>query len=619
MKAIQEMPVPQSKTQVQSFIGMVNYLSKFSARLSELAEPIHDLAKERVPFNWGPEHDEAFSLIKKEVTAAPILAYYNPNKLTVLQTDASCKGLGACLLQNEKPVYFASKALTEMQKGYVAIELESLAVAWAMEKFHHFLYGNQFTLETNQKPLEAILSKSLNQATPRLQRILIRTFPYNFKIRYIPGPTNQIADCLSRLGVQKDSISLPKLQINQITSQLKARDDSLHKIRLATQADNSLTILKHIIQHRWPKTVKEVPQEIQKYWTFHEELTIEDGLILKGMRIVIPEKMREGILKQIHEGHLGFNKCQMRAKETIYWPGLNDQLENLILNCQLCLKYSKSKNKSTPPTALGHEVPAVPWSKVATDIFHYESQPYLLVVDYTSRFPIVRRLKSMSAQNIAEQFQSIFSEYGWPDMLVSDNGLCYTAEMFTNLMKEYAMNHITSSPHYPQSNGLAEKFVQIVKNLFYKAKEEGVDINKYLMIYCNTPLTCTSKSPMQMLQQRSARSQLLMSNAARRKFGISAEQPPKKSQHIPSHDFHISQDVMCQSPITKKWFPVKIKELCLEPRSYQVEMPEGIVYRRTQHHLKPFTPSQRTQIDEQCSKPSSKRTLIKSNSNIIKQ
>ena len=100
---------------------------------------------------------------------------------------------------------------------------------------------------------------------------------------------------------------------------------------------------------------------------------IEDSLILKGTRIVIPDGKREQILRQIHEGHLGLNKCQMHAKETVYWPGLNDQLEQLILNCQLCLKYSKSKNKSTPHTALGHEVPATPWSKVATDIFHYES------------------------------------------------------------------------------------------------------------------------------------------------------------------------------------------------------------------------------------------------------
>ena len=91
----------------------------------------------------------------------------------------------------------------------------------------------------------------------------------------------------------------------------------------------------------------------------------------------------------------------------------------------------------------------------------------------------------MSAQYITEHFKSIFSEYGWPDTVVSDNCPCYAADTFTNLMKEHAVNHITSSPHYPQSNGLVEKFVQIVKILFYKAKEEGADINKYLMIYCN--------------------------------------------------------------------------------------------------------------------------------------
>ena len=101
-------------------------------------------------------------MIKKKLVKAPTLTYYNPNKETVLQTDANIKGLGTCLLQNGKPVYFASKALTETQKGYIAIKLESLAVVWAMEKFHHFIYGTHFILETDQKLLEAILSKTLN-------------------------------------------------------------------------------------------------------------------------------------------------------------------------------------------------------------------------------------------------------------------------------------------------------------------------------------------------------------------------------------------------------------------------------------------------------------------------
>ena len=128
----------------------------------------------------------------------------------------------------------------------MAIEIESLAVAWVIEKFHYFLHESHFILETDQKPLEAILSKSLNQATPRLQRILIRMFPYNFTVCYIPDVTNQPADCLSQMGDQKDSIKLPKRHLYQITQQLSARSDSLHQLRMAMQADDELALLKHI-------------------------------------------------------------------------------------------------------------------------------------------------------------------------------------------------------------------------------------------------------------------------------------------------------------------------------------------------------------------------------------
>ena len=169
-----------------------------------------------------------------------------------------------------------------------------------------------------------------------------------------------MADCLSRMGFQKDTISLPKLHVNQITSQIKARSDSVHNLQITTQDDDKLSILKHIIQQGWLKTIKEVPSEIQPYWTFCEELTIEDGLVLKGPRIIIPNNKREDILKLIHESHLGLNKCKIRAKETVYWPGINEQLEQLIINCQHCLKYSKSKDTNTPNTALGHEIPSVP-------------------------------------------------------------------------------------------------------------------------------------------------------------------------------------------------------------------------------------------------------------------
>ena len=167
---------------------------------------------------------------------------------------------------------------------------------------------------------------------------------------------------------------------------------------------------------------------------------------------------------------------------------LNDQLEKLVLNCELCLKYSHSKCKQKPRTSVGQEIPVHPWTKLASDIFHFESASYLLVVDYTSRFLTVCKLSLMTGLHIANQCKLIFSEYGWPETLVSDNGPFHTSQAITSDMKSYNVNHITSSPNYPQSNGLAEKYVQIVKHLFYKAKEEGKDFYKCLVIYCNTPL-----------------------------------------------------------------------------------------------------------------------------------
>ena len=157
------MPKPICLKDLQTFLGMVQYLSKFSPRIAEIAEPLHDLMKKYAPYAWGPEHNQAFDSIKKEVVQAPILRYYYPTKATVLQTDASIKGLGACLLQDRHPVYFASKSLQDAERGYVTIELEALAVAWAMEKYYHFLYASHFTLETNQNLLETILAKHLTE------------------------------------------------------------------------------------------------------------------------------------------------------------------------------------------------------------------------------------------------------------------------------------------------------------------------------------------------------------------------------------------------------------------------------------------------------------------------
>ena len=272
----------------------------------------------------------------------------------------------------------------------------------------------------------------------------------------------------------------------------------------------------------------------------------------------------------------------------VYWPGINEQLEKLVLNCEPCLKYSKAKSKQAPNMLIGQEVPIHPWMKVVIDKFHFKNDSYLLIVDYTSRFPIVHKLTSTMAQQVASHMKLIFSEYGWPETIVSDNGPCYSPETFTKLMTHYSVNHITSFPHYPQSKSLAEKYVQIVKNLFYKATEEGTDLYKSLMIYRNTPLAHKLQSPMQILLSQTARTQLPMFSAATIQQGLGSEQlrVNNKNEHLPTHDFHIRQSVMYLNPTNKRWYPAKIRSLCQEPRSYKIETDNGTIYRKNKNHLK---------------------------------
>ena len=262
--------------------------------------------------------------------------------------------------------------------------------------------------------------------------------------------------------------------------------------------------------------------------------------------------------------------------------------------------FLKSKCKQKPSTPPGKEIPVHPWTQLVTDIFHFEGSYYLLIVDYTSRLPIVCKLSSVNSVHVANQWKQIFSEYGWPETLISDNGLSYTSQAFTSVMQSYNVNHITSSKHDLQSKRLAEKYIQIVKSLFYKPKVEGKDLYWGLMFYHSIPLTGSMWSPMQILHGRNARSDL--PNAARKQLGIQPEIVRNTDKHaaLPIHDLHVGQHVMFQDSTSKYWYPAVIQSLSPEPRSYKITTRDGIVYRKTQSHLKPFTPQNKNFQSSKC-------------------
>ena len=275
----------------------------------------------------------------------------------------------------------------------------------------------------------------------------------------------------------------------------------------------------------------------------------------------------------------------------MYWPGLYDELKHLITNCMTCLKFSAQKPTSNRQYA-GHEISVHPWSKLASNIFYFDGDSYLLIVDYTSHFPIIRKLSSMTGIAIGHHMQSIFSEYGWPNTLVTDNKPCYASKEFQLPMQSMSVNHLTSSPHYPQSNGLAEKFVGIIKNLFHKAKEEGQSLYTALMVYRNTPLNGTLQSLMQILQGRQARTDLPLSHAAKLQMGINhAPQPTaeilcvkNRSLSTPTHDIPNGQNVMYRESNDKQWYPATVIQQLPEKRSYLIKTNDNVVYRKMPVH-----------------------------------
>ena len=319
VKAITDMEAPTNVAGVQRLLGMINFVGKYIPNKSHIIKPISELLNTKNSWHWGDPQSQAFSEIKKLLTSPPILAFYDPNRPTMISSDASSLGLGGVLLQKQeddswRPVAYISRTLSDCEQNYSNIEREALAVAWSCDKLRDYIIGKEIVIETDHKPLLSILkSKDLNDLTPRLQRIRIRLLRYSFKIVYTPGKHLATADCLSRSPTTKAKEAQYDLEdeieafINQIATQFNASDHMIDKIRLAQQIDALCRKLGEYCQSGWPEKNK-LSTNLIPYYPSRDDLTLIDGLLLKGTRLVIPETLQGEILHRLHVGHLGINK-----------------------------------------------------------------------------------------------------------------------------------------------------------------------------------------------------------------------------------------------------------------------------------------------------------------------
>ena len=219
-------------------------------------------------------------------------------------------------MQQNKPVAFASKAPTDVESRYANIERELLVVVYGCKKFHTYLYGRNFIVPSDHKPLEVINLKHLTAAPPRLQRMLMRLQPFDLTIKYRQGKNMEVADALSRLSPEeKDAIPNMEIQIHEVYPQFS--DEMLERFRMTTDTDPELKALKKIVYTGWPTSIKQVSETLKPYWTYREEITVEDGIAIKGQRIIIPQQLQKVILTKLHSGHQGSEKTKLREHPSI--------------------------------------------------------------------------------------------------------------------------------------------------------------------------------------------------------------------------------------------------------------------------------------------------------------
>ena len=339
-----------------------------------------------------------------------------------------------------------------------------------------------------------------------------------------------------------------------------------------------------------PNDHRMLPQELHMFWNYREDLSMENGLVMKGARLLIPSTLRRKVLEQIHDGLLGIEKCMLKARDSVFWSGISSDICEAVEKCGIC----QVSSRAAKPVGNVSDVPPHAWHTLGTDLFYWNKIDYLVIGDYFSKYLIVRRLPNSSTHVVIKELGLIFTELGRLFILRSDNGPCYSSREFHNFLSFYQVDHIMSSPHYPQSNGFAEALVGIAKKLMEKSVKDGKPWNYGLMQYRTTPISSTLPSPLEMLTGRRPHSTLpqLPSSIGKNieTFRIQQEllrrQPNNTSTgaHI---DLDPGQPVFVKEVSGNIWKTTTVDQPAAEPNSYWVRFPDNSILRRTRSMIKP--------------------------------
>lgn len=510
--AMVDMPAPKTVDEVRRFLGMVTYYARFVPNISSITSALRQLVKKDSKFKWTSECESAFKNLKNQLISDNVLMPYNPKLPIQLACDASPTGIAGVLSHiingEERPIAYASRALTSAEQNYSQLDREALAIVFSVQHFYEYVYGRMFKLITDNQPLVRIFqhdAKLPKMTSARLQRYAAFLSGFNYHVIFKKGIENTNADCLSRAPPMTQSSAGNSfnrevhLICNASIYQISNSKINFQTLREETGKDEDLQTI--LLQLRQANNGRNSPDDF--------EYVIDGDILFRGQRVVIPKTLQEEVLNELHATHLGITKMKQLARRYVYWKSIDKDIEGMVRSCESCATV-----RNSPPKADLHpwEEPEGNWQRIHIDYAGpIQGHQLLVVIDAKSKWAEigVSRVAPSSSSTI-EILKEIFSRNGYPNVLVSDNATIFTSEEFKLFCKTCGIFQKFIAPGHPATNGLAERNVQTLKNKINAMSDEisiREKVRQILFKYRATPLK-NGKTPSELYLGRQIRIQL---------------------------------------------------------------------------------------------------------------
>lgn len=572
VQAILDMPQPQCVEDVRRFLGMVTYYARFIPNASTITTPLRQLLRKDATFKWSLKCKKAFDDLKREIASDRVLIPFNPELPVQLACDASPTGIAGVLSHligdKERPIAFASRSLTPAEQNYSQLDREALAIVYAVQHFHQYVFGRLFKLVTDNQPLSRIFhqnSKLPQMTSSRLQRYAAFLTGYNYEVCTKRSEENANADCLSRAPINSGmSITNINNEVHSICNstlyQINSINLNLHSMQEATKQDAKLSKILY---------------ELRNSNVIDTEYTIDSGILFKGPRVIVPASLQQPVIEELHYTHIGITKMKQLARRYVYWASIDKDIEQFVRSCPACATVRKS-----PPKVQLHpwDEPEANWQRIHIDYAGpYQGHQFLVIVDAKSKWAEVGVCSSApTSYSTIEILRNVFARNGYPDVMVSDNAAIFKSNEFQSFCTNSGIFQKFIAPGHPATNGLAERNVQTLKQRLAAMAEDPSPISKkvrgILFKYRATPLR-NGKTPSEMYLGRQIRVQL------------DALKPSKLSkaptQQDPAREFSEGDRVMARYYTANKptWkLGIVIKKL--GRLLYTVKLDNGYIFKR---------------------------------------